>query len=196
LIDGKLYSSEGTVHVTCSSGITYTLRFGLVTFAEGEALSAGLGEDSGQPAPAAASEGTPDNAVESRFLWVTASFDPDAVPKPVVKPQGELPDDVFARTPEERKAADDRAKQEQADYEKKIEDGKKRAKELTDRFAGWYYVVPGDAYRKIVLDRARILQPLGTSAQPPESGEGAFPGAPSASPHGGSPFPASLPGRT
>ena len=41
------------------------------------------------------------------------------------------------------------------DFDKKIKDGQKKAKELNRRFAEWYYVIPGGSYpcntRKIWL---------------------------------------------
>lgn len=199
VLQGRLLSSEGTVSVTCSDGIHYVLRFGGVTFARGEALSSGSREDDdATPAPSLGSEDTPDSAVESRYLFVTASFDPEVIPKPVPRTPGELPDDAFARTPAEReaedKAAQDKAKQEQADYDKKVEDGKNRAKELTNRFAAWYYVVPGDAFRKIALEPSRLLQPVGASATTPTSAPPAFPSLPSTPLD--RPFPPGLPGRT
>ena len=45
------------------------------------------------------------------------------------------------------------------DYEKKIADGKKKVQELTDRFAAWYYVTPGDSFRSINLDRTALVRP-------------------------------------
>ena len=46
--DGYLVPDEGAVQIGCSDGISYSLRFGRVTFARGEALSAGKGEDTTQ----------------------------------------------------------------------------------------------------------------------------------------------------
>jgi hypothetical protein len=188
LVQGRLLSNEGDVYTTTADGIEYTLRFGEVTFARGEALSAGSEEESASATP----EPKPDDAVESRYLFVTARFNPDVIPKPQphrVWADGELPDDIFARTPSEhsdllklREAAEQREKE---DYEKKLADGRKRAKELSDLFAEWYYVVPGDAYRKIILDRAHLTR---TKGQTPPAAPPDFPGLPGlggSSPPGG-----------
>ncbi|MGO8900867.1 MAG: hypothetical protein ACLQU5_21315, partial [Isosphaeraceae bacterium] len=78
----------------------------------------------------------------------------------------------------ERKQAKERAEREQKDYDKKIADGKKRVAELTDRFAAWYYVTPGDSFRSINLDRAALVRPKkAESANPPGGGTPSFPGA-------------------
>ena len=103
---------------------------------------------------------------------VTVSFDPSLIPKPesmepkpVVKADRDrstIPDKPFAPDPNdpkylaEQKAAEEKAEREKADYEKKIADGKKKVKELTDRFGPWYYVTPGESFRSINLDRAAI----------------------------------------
>lgn len=198
VVRGQLLSEEGDVQVACSDGIAYILRFGGVTFARGEALTAGTGE---ADAPA---EGTPEprpeDAVESRYLFVDAQFDPALIPEPEAhRPwaEGELPDSVFARSASEAQAEAGRreveAQRAREDYEKKLETGRKRAQELRDRFAAWYYVVPGDAYRKVVLDRDRLLRDPAADAP---GGDPAFPGldgfpAPGGSfpGHGGFPAP-------
>lgn len=166
LFEGKLVSNEGNVYVTCDDGVVYILHFGAVTFARGESLSAGTDETPETPSEAAQTNAG--SAVESRYLFVTTSFDPTVIEKPVEPVPGELPDDPFAKTAAERLAVTQQAeaelKRKKDSYEKALADGAKRAKELSDRFAEWYYVVPGDAFRKIVLDRSVLLRPRGSSA--------------------------------
>ncbi|MBX6313051.1 MAG: DUF4340 domain-containing protein [Isosphaeraceae bacterium] len=186
-----LYSNQGEVRVACEDGVVYTLRFGEVTFATGEALSAGKEED--QPQDKAKGkekekdkEGSKAEGVESRYLMVTAAFDSSLIAAPAppkVAEAGELPADVFQRTAQEKadkeKAEKEKAEREKADYERKVEAGKKRAKELTDRFAAWYYVVPGSAFRDIRLDRSALIRPKSESkdtAAPPASGLNFNPG--------------------
>ncbi|HMB03647.1 MAG TPA: hypothetical protein VKP69_07885, partial [Isosphaeraceae bacterium] len=110
------------------------------------------------------SEGT----TEGRYLMVTVSFDPIFVPPPrstESEPTDNFPDDIFAPNPndpkwiEEQKAAQEKAEREKADYERRVADGKKRVEELMSRFAGWYYVTPGESFRSIALDRAALLRP-------------------------------------
>ena len=110
---------------------------------------------------------------------VTVAFDPSLIAKPkpeekdkdkdkpAVKPGQplEIPANPFAPDPKdpkyiaEQKEAKEKAERDQKDYEKKIEDGKKRVEELTDRFAAWYYVTPGDSFRSINLDRTALVKP-------------------------------------
>jgi hypothetical protein len=172
--DGRLLSNEGDIYATTDQGVVYTLRFGEVTFAQGEALSAGTTEgaeakDKGNEKDKKA------EGVESRYLFVTAQFNKDLIPPPVeIEADTELPADPFARTRADRaakaKERQEKFEKDKTDYDRKVDEGKKKAKELTDRFAGWYYVVPGDAYRSIVLDRNALVRskpPVGTPAGMP-----------------------------
>jgi hypothetical protein len=157
-----LYSNQGEVVVKTDEGAVYTLRFGEVVFASGEQLEAG-GKDEGKSKDATKkTEGT----TENRFLMVTVSFDPALVPEPE-KPKEELviPDDPFQKAPDdpkriaEEKAAKEKADREKADRDRKVADAEKKVKELSDRFADWYYVTPGDSFRAIALDRASLVRP-------------------------------------
>ena len=83
-----------------------------------------------------------------------------------------IPDNPFAPDPKDpkyladQKAAEDKAKRDQADYEKKIADGRKRVKELTERFGPWYYVTTGESFNQINLDSTILLKPKGPAAWP------------------------------
>jgi len=210
--DGQLLSNQGDVRVYTDEGVVYTLRFGEVFFGTGDELTAGTPDE----AEKKASEKTgsqekektkkAEGTTENRFVMVTVAFDPTLIPKPksdddkekeqpAAKPGQplEVPAKPFAPDPNdpkylaEQKQAKERAEREQKDYEKKIADGKKRVAELTDRFAAWYYVTPGDSFRSINLDRAALVKPKkAESANPPGGGTPSF--------SGGSPsFPNSLP---
>lgn len=43
-------------------------------------------------------------------------------------------------------------------YNKKVEDGKKRVKELNDRFGNWYYVISADDFDKLRLKRDQLVK--------------------------------------
>lgn len=185
VVQGRLLSNQGDVIVTTEDGIVYTLRFGEVTFATGDALSSGAEEEKAREKSAGKDDAKKDaGAVESRYLFVTADFDPSLIPAPTPPPaegSTELPLDVFAKAPEEAaakaKADKEKADREKADYDRKLADGKKTAQELTDRFADWYYVVPGDAFRNVVLDREALTRKKGEKPEPPAMPPGgAFPG--------------------
>ncbi|MGC6445985.1 MAG: hypothetical protein ACON5J_06140 [Rubripirellula sp.] len=45
------------------------------------------------------------------------------------------------------------------EYQQKIEEGTEKAVELNRRFAKWYYVIPGESYDKLSLDRDNIVEP-------------------------------------
>lgn len=163
LQDGRLLSNQGDVIVQNEDGIVYTLRFGEVTFATGEELSAG-GDEESKSADGEAKKS--ETAQESRYLFVTAEFDPKLIPEPPPTPPAAnptIPATPFARDKDDPavksivKADADREAAKKAVHDKKIEAGQARAKELTDRFAAWYYLVPGDAFHNVVLDRAALV---------------------------------------
>lgn len=196
LLQGKFYSDEGDLEVACDDGVVYILRFGKVTFARGEALSAGTGEDTSKDASkTSAKDKDKDNeaTVESRFLFVTSRFDPGLVPAPKAAESagGELPGDVFQRTQAEIKAEAEKAEREKTDHEKRLKDGQARASDLAKRFAPWYYVVPGDAYRSLVLDRKALVHAKGAKSEEPTGlpfgPGGAFPPGGGFAPPGRSP---------
>lgn len=177
LRDGRLLSNEGDILAATDEGVVYTLRYGEVTFARGEALSAGTPEEAsakGAGEPEKKTEGS----TESRYLFVTVGFDPSLIPPPPPEPKAEgplaLPENVFEPKPEERaaqeKAAQEKADREQVEQERKITEGQKRVQELNDRFAGWYYVTPGDSYRSIVLNREALTRPKGEKPDPAAGG--------------------------
>lgn len=183
-----LFSNQGDVVVKTDEGAVYTLRYGEVTFSSGDALEAGSKEEGEAKKDAAAKKDKPEGAAENRFLMVTVTFDPTLVPEPT-KPPEELviPDDPFwkpdtdPKRAEELKAAKDKADREKADRAKQLADAEKKVKDLSDRFADWYYVTPGDSFRSIALDRTGVFKIK--EAKP----EGGAPGGP-----GG--FPGGLPG--
>jgi hypothetical protein len=190
--DGRVLSNQGEVKVATEEGAVYTLRFGEVFFATGKELAAGMDEAAKEPEKGKErdkdkkSEGT----TEGRYLLVTISFDPQLIPPPRTTqppPSTEFPDDVFAPDPKdpkviaEQKAAQEKAEREKADHERKIADAKKQVEELSERFAGWYYVTPGESFRSIALDRAGLLRPKG-SGRPEMPG-----GMPGGMPPGGMP---------
>jgi hypothetical protein len=177
LRDG-LYSDQGDVIVTTDEGVTYTLRYGGAVFATGEELSAGTPDTAKKTDEAKKDTAKkPEGTQESRYLMVRVGFDPATIPKPekeAAKPidPSVIPDDPFAPDPKdpkyqaEQKAAEDKAKRDQADYEKKIADGEKRVKELSERFGPWYYVTPGESFNQINLDPSIILKPKGPAVSP------------------------------
>ncbi len=115
---------------------------------------------------------------------VTVSFDPSLIAKPkslepkpakpIIKPGTlvDIPSNAFAPDPNdpkylaEQKEAEEKAKQEKTDYDKKLADGEKKVKELVDRFGPWYYVTTGDSFRAINLDRVRLVQPKKAAGTP------------------------------
>jgi len=64
-------------------------------------------------------------------------------------------------TDEDKKSREEIEKENQRkreEYEEKITKGQEKAKELNDRFAGWYYVISSEAFEKIHLGREQIVK--------------------------------------
>jgi len=70
------------------------------------------------------------------------------------------------KNPEEAKKELEKRRQEiqkenerkQKEYQEKLEQGRKKAKELNDRFADWYYIISEETYKKIHLSRNDIVK--------------------------------------
>jgi len=201
MTDLGLLSNQGDVRVYTDEGVVYTLRFGEVYFGTGDELTAGAPDEAEKKATEKPGSKEKDKTkkaegtTENRFVMVTVSFDPTLIPKPksddkekeepAAKPGQplEVPANPFAPDPNDPKyladqrEAKEKAEREQKDYEKKNDDGKKRVAELTNRFAAWYYVTPGDSFRSINLDRTALVKPKKAEpANPPGGGTPSFPG--------------------
>jgi hypothetical protein len=146
--DGQLLSNEGELQFTTSEGVTYTLRFGELLYGTGEAVSSG-----------AATEGSErQGPAESRYLFITAAFDENAVQRPA-KPantdfQGKA-DSLLTDADRQNKAA-------QATYDKgqrDVDKGRTLAEKMNRRFADWYYVISADSFDKLHLGRRDLVVP-------------------------------------
>jgi hypothetical protein len=158
---GRLLSNQGETIVQTTSGVQYTLRFGEIVVTQGGGEEGGDGDGDGT----------------GRYLFVTAELDPNGIPQPDLT---ELPDmshlidqvaaedgeDDSARPAVEEAIEQARARveqenqQKQQEYERKLDEGRQRARELNDRFADWYYVIADDVYEKVRLRREDVVKPL------------------------------------
>lgn len=185
---GSLVSNQGEIRVGTTDGLEYVLRFGEVTVAEGEELSAGTSDESAakskddNSSQKATEEKKPGkNATEGRFLFITTVFSPDLIsvpPDPADARISQLPGDPFqhstigvvtpgfeADVEAAARIAKEKADKEEAVLKEKQENGRKTVEQLSERYASWYYVVSGDSFRSIAADRANLLQ--GSNEPPP-----------------------------
>ncbi len=137
IVGGRLLSNQGETVVSTRDGVQYVLRFGEI-------------------------------APGGRYLFVTAEFNANLIDKPEIL---ELPDleslgiDEQATDPTmsesmekaRAKLTEENDAKQQA-YEEKLEAGRARARELTDRFADWYYVISDSVYENVRLTRADIVE--------------------------------------
>ncbi len=200
LKDGSLLSNQGDLIVSTVDGAVYTLRYGEVTFNTGDALTAG-DDATAEPKPGEETPKKPEGAGENRFLLVTVAFDPSLIPPPPPEPSPsaadgsfsipENPDDVFERAPDDpKRVAEEKARADKADAkakaeQKRIEDGQKLVQDLTNRFNAWYYVTPGESFRKLIMDRASLERAPAPAGGSPGSGPPGLPPGlfPPGSPH-------------
>ncbi len=85
----------------------------------------------------------------------------------------ESDEEKLARLQEEFTAAQAAYQTELAafeEYQQKIEEGTEKAVELNRRFAKWYYVIPGESYDKLSLDRDNIVEPKQDETQEDPTG--------------------------
>jgi hypothetical protein len=145
--DGSLLSNEGELQARTKGGITYTLRFGEIVYGSGEDVSAGTeASDDAQAGPG-----------ENRYLFITTSFNPLRFPEPAPPANRDFESKAETEwTDADRENKDLDEKHEE--WVRNVEDGRNLTDELNARFAGWYYVIPADAYGKMRLSRNDLLQ--------------------------------------
>ncbi len=192
----ELLSSEGEVRIVMKDGVAYTLRFGNVAAGTGGGGVVGE-EDVEDP-----EEGLNRYLFVMAEFDPEAIEKPELEPLPGEEaasetgaaeeqesPEGEQPEDgpadgepEDAAAPAEDADADLQAERErierenkrkQDEYQRKLEEGKERVRELNDRFADWYYVISDEVYQKIHLSRDEIVKPKEEEAAAgPDQGPG------------------------
>jgi hypothetical protein len=154
----RLLSNKGDLQLRLKNGIVYNLRFGDLTGTESEiAATDNVAEDS----PEAASV-----MGVNRYLFITAEFDSAIIPPPELKEIPEFSPEILDEADadehealQQGKETIERANQrEQERYDAAIESGKKRAAELSDRFADGSYVISEDVYKKIHLTQENVFR--------------------------------------
>lgn len=126
---GGLLSNDGELLVRTTEGILYTLRFGEIVYGRGDAVA--VGDDT--------SDAEDSETAENRYLFITAEYDPSALPEP--------------------DAADEDA---HAAWEARVAEAQEKADLLAARFAGWYYVIDGGSYDRIHRPSEEFLKDVET----------------------------------
>jgi hypothetical protein len=116
---GQLLSNEGEIVVDAANGLQYTLRFGEIAGGATSTTEEAPANPAGED-PAAAQEKEQKPAEgERRYLFITVNYN-------------------------EARAQNYAGKDKEPDKK-----GKELAGELTNRFAGWYYVIQGADFSKL-----------------------------------------------
>lgn len=212
-----LIPKDGGVIAVTDQGVAYDLKFGEIFSGSEEEVEVGFAskegtandkkDDKAGDAKDADGKDKKDDAKKddkpkqkSRYLFVTAQFDPDGLgPRPTAPdkpaPPSDQPSDPEApadagtpanTAPDPQKvyeAALAKFEQDQKSYvdslkayEEKIAAGEKLVKELNVRFADWYYVVSGDSFENLRQGRQTLVKEK--SATPPGGNPPGVPGLP------------------
>jgi len=148
--DANLVSNEGELEIRSSQGVIYTLRFGEILYGTGDAVTAGT--DSGNE-----EEEQERGPGETRYLFITASFDPNRFPEPAGPNNADFlnkPEDDWSDT--DRKNKD--LKDEHDEWLRKVEEGRELSDRLNTRFADWYYVISSSSFDKVHLKRSDLMK--------------------------------------
>ena len=147
--DRNLVSNEGELEIRSSQGVIYTLRFGEILYGTGDSVTAGTdtsNEDDKERGPG-----------ENRYLFITASFDPNRFPEPA-----QTNDTEFLNKPEDDWTDTDRKNKELKDnhdeWLRKVEEGRELSDRLNTRFADWYYVISSSSFDKVHLKRSDLVK--------------------------------------
>jgi hypothetical protein len=132
---GELVSNEGEMAFKTTEGVRCILRFGETLLDPGSSET--------QPR-------------ENRFLFITANFDPTVLPEPK-KPTNlafeSKPDSLWSDLDKENNLL--MRKHEQ--WKEKVEQGKKKARALNERFARWYYIIPSESFKTLDVSKRDLL---------------------------------------
>ena len=146
---GEMLSNEGELLVRTEEGVLYTLRFGEILYGSGNAVAIGDETSDDQEA----------GAGENRYVLITAEFDESGLPEPS-RPSNR----DFENTVEGQWTNADRENKERADlyaqWERRTETGRRRAEELSTRFAKWYYVISAGSYNRVHKTRDDFLKEI------------------------------------
>jgi|GEM_PF-1075415 len=150
----QLLSNEGDLQLRLKNGIVYHFRFGDLTGTETEVPL--------QPHESPLSLDSSARMVPNRYLFITAEFDASVIPLPELREVPEIPTEGEAEELEplvrEKEAAELANQREQERYDAEMEQGKRRAAELSDHFADWYYVISEEVYKNIHLTDANVFR--------------------------------------
>jgi hypothetical protein len=166
--EGQLYGNEGHMDVFTKDGVLYHLFFGEVLFGTGKEITAGAeGAPEGEEGESRAV------ATENRYLFVRVSLNPEweteaaaaaaaAEEEAKAKAEAEKTDesdmadeeaDVEAKEPEKTEL-----QKKSEEWQKKLEDARKKVDEANLRFKEWYYVITGDSFEEIRVDRGTLVE--------------------------------------
>ncbi len=148
--DANLVSNEGELEIRSSQGVLYTLRFGEILYGTGDAVTAGT--DSGNE-----EEEQERGPGENRYLFITASFDPNRFPEPAGPNNADFlnkPEDDWSDTDRKNKELQD----QHDEWLRKVEEARELSDQLNTRFADWYYVISSSSFDKVNLKRSDLVK--------------------------------------
>ncbi|MBN4074017.1 DUF4340 domain-containing protein [bacterium AH-315-E10] len=154
----QLFSNEGELHILTKDAVVYVIRFGELFFGTGLDITAGAETDQSKK-----DENEKKKGSANRYIFITADFSPEHKPEPEKpgtkpeKPADDAKDDVKKAYDLALTAFNEKS-EKHADWIVQVKTGKKKAKELNDHYADWYYVISGGSYDKIKVPYTELLQ--------------------------------------
>jgi hypothetical protein len=145
--DGQLLSNEGELELLTTDGVIYSLRFGEVVYGSGLAVTAGVDEASGSGEELSGA---------NRYLFITARFNENFFKQPSEpkdKSYLEKADSLWTDADRQNKQMQDAYNR----WETSVEIGRQTAADLSNRFAGWYYVISAESFDQIRLERSALV---------------------------------------
>jgi hypothetical protein len=203
-MDRDVVPISGELRVETKEGVFYRLRFGkLVQLSEDGKTIGAPKDDEADAAPKNDKEKKPAEAKKedpakkseddktkdlNRFVLIAVGFDESKFPPVPDAPEPKLPDvkpgektDEAARKKQLedmkqlQKMQTDEARKKR---DKDVENGKLRAKELSDRYDRWYYIVSNDTYKKLKIDKATFSKAKEEKKDDKAGAASGFPGIP------------------
>ncbi len=177
--DGQLVllPHETEIIATTKDGIVYDLYFGQLF--TGTEYDIEVGFTNKKKKKLKKEESSKENLKKSRYLFVTARFDINALDNYPVEPEKPPELEEEKKPKEEPKKKDSKLnkkkkthqkildqyhsdlikyKKELKEYEKKVEGGLKKADQLNKRFGQWYYVISAEKFENLKLTRKDFVK--------------------------------------
>ncbi|MEE2758252.1 MAG: DUF4340 domain-containing protein [Myxococcota bacterium] len=134
----QLFGNEGEVQLVAQNGLIYRLFFGEIALGDADDKSA-------QRSTKVADQGAEHNRYMAVFVQYAKEFD-ETIPQPAF---AKTPPAEIAGSTAENPGSPGTTAENQADIDKAVADGAKRAADAQARFQKFFYVISADSFKKL-----------------------------------------------